>query len=55
MPHRPKLKMLTVREQECLRCGHRWLPRVPEVRMCAKCKSAWFDTPRPKAAMKKTA
>ena len=35
---------------ECLRCGHRWFPRgkkgdknVIEVRICPKCKSAFWD------------
>lgn len=31
---------------ECLRCGHRWLPRRKEVRICPKCKSAYWDKPR---------
>lgn len=28
---------------ECLRCGHKWTPRKPEVRICPKCKSAYWD------------
>ena len=39
---------------ECLRCGHKWIPRIPEVRICASCKSARWDTPRkPKSRLKK--
>ena len=32
---------------ECLRCGHKWVPRVPLVRICAHCKSAHWDVPKP--------
>ncbi len=27
----------------CKRCGHRWIPRITEVRVCPRCKSVWFD------------
>jgi predicted Zn-ribbon and HTH transcriptional regulator len=30
----------------CQRCGHTWIPRKAEIRQCAKCKSAYFETPR---------
>ncbi len=30
----------------CLRCGHRWVPRQPDVRICPACKSARWDVPR---------
>jgi Zn finger protein HypA/HybF involved in hydrogenase expression len=30
----------------CLRCGHRWVPRQTDVRICPKCKSARWDVPR---------
>jgi len=36
---------------ECLRCGHKWVARrkrkKKDIRQCPKCKSAWWDTPRP--------
>lgn len=35
-----KVKLLTVK---CKRCGNEWCPRKFEVRMCPKCKSAWWD------------
>jgi len=46
-----KLKPFTVtttrhlKGLECLRCGHRWVPRIStaEVRICPKCKSAWWN------------
>lgn len=36
---------------KCERCGHEWLRRkesISKVRMCPKCKSAWWDTPKVK-------
>lgn len=30
----------------CQRCGHTWPPRKPDVRICPKCKSARWDTPK---------
>ena len=38
-----KLKMQRIK---CLRCGHDWLPRQLEIRMCPKCKSPYFDVPK---------
>ena len=33
---------------KCERCGHEWVPRIPNPRLCAKCKSAYFDVPKGK-------
>lgn len=33
---------------KCRRCGYEWYPRKEEVRICPNCKSAYFDTPKPK-------
>ena len=32
----------------CSRCKHIWEPRKPmhEIRICPKCKSPYFDTPK---------
>ena len=30
----------------CQRCGHSWYPRSPEVRICPKCKSPYWDKVR---------
>lgn len=33
----------------CERCGHEWLPREkggPEPKVCPKCKSPYWNTPR---------
>jgi predicted Zn-ribbon and HTH transcriptional regulator len=31
---------------KCERCGFVWQPRSEDVRICPKCKSARFDTPK---------
>jgi len=28
---------------DCKRCGHKWLPRQKEIRICPKCKSPYWD------------
>jgi len=34
----------------CLRCGHRWHPRVPEPQQCPRCHSIlWRKAKKPKA------
>lgn len=42
--------MLTVSGFKCERCGHKWIPRnkqlEPEV--CPKCKSPYWNRPKPK-------
>jgi len=30
----------------CYRCGFSWFPRWEPIRMCARCKSPYFDTPK---------
>ena len=53
------LKKATVWVYECLRCGHLWPPRIPQVpdakkppevgeepRVCPKCKSPYWNRPR---------
>lgn len=30
----------------CRKCGHKWIPRQSTVRICARCKSPYWDTPR---------
>ncbi len=32
-----------IKELRCKRCGHSWIPRQNEVRICPNCKSAWWD------------
>ena len=31
---------------QCKRCGHSWYPKGPEVRICPKCKSPYWDKAR---------
>ena len=28
---------------DCKRCGHKWVPRQTEIRICPKCKSPYWD------------
>jgi uncharacterized protein len=30
----------------CYRCGYSWFPRHAKVRICARCKSPYFDLPK---------
>jgi hypothetical protein len=39
----------------CLRCGHTWSPRIPHIKMCAKCKSLYWNVAPEKTGTKKTA
>ncbi|MDD4875865.1 MAG: hypothetical protein PHQ86_01855 [Dehalococcoidales bacterium] len=32
-----------VKELNCKRCGHKWIPRQVEIRICPKCKSPYWD------------
>jgi len=34
---------IRVPQLTCLRCGHNWIPRTSDVRICPKCKSARWD------------
>jgi uncharacterized OB-fold protein len=36
-------------EVKCVKCGHKWTPRKSDVRLCAKCKTPYWDKPSPKA------
>ena len=35
-----------IKKLECLRCGHKWIPRKTDVRQCPKCKTPYFDVKR---------
>jgi len=39
-------------EIECKRCGYKWTPRKTEIRICARCKSAYWDLPKRKVVKK---
>lgn len=37
---------ITIVTLSCKRCGHKWSPRGSTVRICPKCKSAYWDKER---------
>ncbi len=37
-----------IRKLQCKRCGHEWVPRKEDVRMCPNCRSPYFDRERKK-------
>ena len=41
-------KEIKVLQYECERCSHKWIPRELSVepKVCPKCKSPYWDTPR---------
>ena len=41
-------KEIKVLQYECERCGHLWIPREKNVepKVCPKCKTPYWDTPR---------
>jgi DNA-directed RNA polymerase subunit RPC12/RpoP len=53
---RTAVGIVKVDAYKCERCGHIWLPREPNKNrkpiLCAKCKSAYWDIPRPKVSKK---
>jgi len=38
--------MIARKAARCYRCGYYWYPRRARVRICAKCKSPYFDLPK---------
>ena len=40
------MKMIEIKKLECLRCGHQWVARKEEIRVCPKCHSAYWDKPK---------
>lgn len=35
-----------MKKLKCLRCGHEWVKRKDDVRVCPKCHSAWWNQRR---------
>lgn len=35
--------IIKIQKLECLRCSHKWTPRKNDIRLCPKCKSAYWD------------
>ena len=40
---------INIKKLTCRRCGHQWYPRLPEVKMCAKCKTKYWDKEKKKS------
>jgi len=34
---------IKITKLECKRCGHKWVPKKEEIRICPKCKSPYWD------------
>lgn len=41
---------VNIRQLVCKRCGHQWVPRKADVRICPKCKSYLWDIERKEMA-----
>ena len=39
---------INISKLKCERCGYEWYPRQEKVKICPKCKSAYWDTPKKK-------
>jgi Zn finger protein HypA/HybF involved in hydrogenase expression len=39
---------LIIEKLKCLRCNHEWVPRQEDVRICPKCKSAYWNKEKKK-------
>ena len=39
---------IRIRTLKCKRCGHEWVPRKRDVRICPRCKSAFWDEEKKK-------
>ncbi len=37
---------IKITKLNCLRCGHWWVPKKEEIRICPKCKSPYWDKER---------
>ena len=37
---------IKLKKLKCQKCGHKWIPRKTDVRMCPKCKTAFWDVPK---------
>lgn len=35
--------IIKLKKLKCEKCGHKWVPRKKEVRICPHCKSAYWD------------
>ncbi len=35
-----------MKKETCLRCGHEFVKRMDNPKVCPKCHSAWWQTPK---------
>jgi predicted Zn-ribbon and HTH transcriptional regulator len=38
------MKLRSIKELNCKRCGHNWFPNSKEIRICPKCKSTYWNS-----------
>lgn len=43
---------LEIHKLQCKKCLHTWVPRRSEVRLCPKCKTAYWDVKRNEKSIK---
>ena len=41
-------KAVRMLECKCERCGHEWISRIKNPKLCPKCKSAYWDVEKKK-------
>ena len=41
-----KTKGPKIYKVKCTRCGYEWIPRTLKPKVCAKCRSPYWDKPR---------
>jgi predicted Zn-ribbon and HTH transcriptional regulator len=41
-----RIMKTNVKKLKCLRCGWSWYPRIPDVIICPRCKSPYWNRPR---------
>lgn len=41
-----KIKNIIIQTVQCLRCGHTWIPRKRDIKVCPKCKSPYWNEPK---------
>ncbi len=44
---------IKINSLSCKRCGHKWIPRKADIRICPSCKSPYWDRPKKKGGTKK--
>jgi len=37
---------IKIKKLKCEKCGHEWIPRTSDVRLCPKCKTPFWDVKR---------